>query len=140
MTGLPSRPTWIAQVGLFFVYREGAIILLLRPKGMAIMSLLVRFVLCTLGIFLFGTAATNAASSNDILAEIDGESITTEQVEKAIAPQISKLQEDIYNLKRQKLEAMINDRLLAKEAARQGISVAALLDREVTSKVGLVTE
>ena len=35
---------------------------------------------------------------------------------------------------------MITGRLLAKEAARRGVSVPALLDAEVTAKVGLVTE
>jgi predicted DsbA family dithiol-disulfide isomerase len=46
----------------------------------------------------------------------------------------------IYNLKRQRLEALINDKLLAKESAKKDLSVPALLDAEVTSKVGLVTE
>jgi protein-disulfide isomerase len=93
-------------------------------------------VFLTLGIPL----SNLAAADSDILADVDGEKITAEQVEKPIGSSLAKLQEDIYNLKRQKLEAMINDRLLVKEAARQGISVPALLDKEVTSKVGLVTE
>src|SRR5207248_2695948 len=43
-------------------------------------------------------------------------------------------------MKRQKVEALIAERLVAKEAAKRGISVQTLLDAEVTSKVGLVTE
>src|SRR4030095_13159441 len=43
-------------------------------------------------------------------------------------------------LKRQELEGLIAQRLLTHEAAKRGISVAALLDAEVTAKVGLVTE
>ena len=74
------------------------------------------------------------------LAEVNGEAITSEDVDKAIRPQLSKLEEQIYNLKRQRVEALVRDRLLAQEAKRRGISVQALLDREVTSKVGLVTE
>src|SRR5688500_17575896 len=35
---------------------------------------------------------------------------------------------------------MIVERLIAKEATKRGVSDAALLDAEVTSKVGLVTE
>ena len=66
--------------------------------------------------------------------------ITSEEVEKTIAPQLSKLEEQIYNLKRQRVEALINEKLLAKEATKRGVSVPALLDAEVTSKVGLVTE
>ena len=43
-------------------------------------------------------------------------------------------------MKRQKLEAMIGERLLEQEAAKRGVSVRAVLDAEVTTKVGLVTE
>ena len=38
------------------------------------------------------------------------------------------------------MEALIAERLLAREAAKRGVSVQALLDAEVTSKVGLITE
>src|SRR5262249_41782546 len=53
---------------------------------------------------------------------------------------LSTLEEQIYDLKRQELDTLIAQRLLAQEAARRGISVTALVDAEVTSKVGLVTE
>jgi protein-disulfide isomerase len=79
-------------------------------------------------------------AAGDTLAEVDGVAITSEEVEKALAPQLTKLEEQIYNLKRQRIEALINEKLLAREAAKRGISVPALLDAEVTSKVGLVTE
>jgi hypothetical protein len=75
----------------------------------------------------------------DTLAEVDGVAITSEEVDKTLAPQLSKLEEQIYNLKRHRVEALINDKLPAKEAGK-GVSVPALLDAEVTSKVGLVTE
>jgi len=74
------------------------------------------------------------------LAEVHGQVITSEEVDRALGTSLARLQEQIYTLKRQKVEALIDERLLAKEAARRGISVAALLDAEVTSKVGLVTE
>jgi protein-disulfide isomerase len=79
-------------------------------------------------------------AAGDTLAEVDGVAITSEEVEKTLAPQLSKLEEQIYNLKRQRVEALINEKLLAKEAAKRGVSVPALLDAEVISKVGLVTE
>ena len=79
-------------------------------------------------------------AAGDTLAEVDGVAITSEEVEKTLASQLSKLEEQIYNLKRQRVEALINEKLLAKEAAKRSVSVPALLDAEVTSKVGLVTE
>jgi protein-disulfide isomerase len=81
-----------------------------------------------------------AQAAGETLAEVDGVAITSEEVEKPLAAQLSKLEEQIYNLKRQRLEALINEKLLAREAAKRSVSVPALLDAEVTSKVGLVTE
>jgi protein-disulfide isomerase len=79
-------------------------------------------------------------AADEPLAQVDGVAITAEDVEKPLASQLSKLEEQIYNLKRQRVEALINEKLLAKAAAKRGVSVPALLDAEVTSKVGLVTE
>jgi hypothetical protein len=74
------------------------------------------------------------------LAEVNGETITAKDLESALGAKLFNLEEQIYNLKRQELEALIAQRLLAQEAAKRGISVPALLDAEVTAKVGLVTE
>ena len=79
-------------------------------------------------------------ASAEPLAEVDGQIITSEEVEQALGASLTRLQEQLYTLKRQKVQALIDERLLAKEAARRGISVAALLDGEVVPKVGLVTE
>jgi len=79
-------------------------------------------------------------AADEPLAQVDGVAITSEEVEKALASQLSKLEEQIYNLKRQRVESLINEKLLAKEAAKRGVSIPALLDAEVTAKVGLVTE
>jgi SurA-like N-terminal domain len=71
---------------------------------------------------------------------VDGVPITNDQVEKALGMNLSKRQEQIYSMKRQALDALVSERLLANEAARRKITVTALIDAEVTSKVGLVTE
>jgi hypothetical protein len=51
---------------------------------------------------------------------VDGDAISTEEVDTSIAPPVAKLREQIYNLHRQRLETLIADRLLAKEATRRG--------------------
>lgn len=81
-----------------------------------------------------------ARAAGDTLAEVDGVTITSEEIEKPLASQLSKLEEQIYNLKRQRLDALINEKILEKEAAKHKLTVPALLDAEVTSKVRLVTE
>src|SRR5262245_17674214 len=89
----------------------------------------------------FNTRLTlSTLAAGEPLAEVNGIAITSEEVDKPLAPQLNKLEEQIYNLKRQRIDALINERLLAEEAKKRSISVPALMDAEVTSKVGLVTE
>jgi protein-disulfide isomerase len=85
-------------------------------------------------------AANPTTSPETIVAEVEGQKITSEDLEKGIAGELRNLQEQIYNLKQQRLENIINERLLTLEATRRNISVAELLDTEVTRKVTLVTE
>jgi protein-disulfide isomerase len=75
-----------------------------------------------------------------LLAEVNGEAITAENLGDSLVVKIAKLEERIYALKSKKLEALIANRLLAQEAAKRGLTIAALLDVEVTAKVGLITE
>lgn len=84
--------------------------------------------------------AARAAATTEPLAEVDGEAITADEVDHALGAQLRRLEAQIYELKRQKLDALIAERLLAREAAKRGLSVQALLDAEVTAKAGLVTE
>ena len=74
------------------------------------------------------------------LAEVNGDAIRGEDLERALGARLRQLEQQVYELKRQQLDALIAERLLAQEATKRGTSVAALLDAEVTSKVGLVTE
>jgi protein-disulfide isomerase len=74
------------------------------------------------------------------LAEVNGEAITTKDLESALGAKLAKLEEQVYDLKRQELDSLIAQKLFAQEAAKRKISIAALLDSEVTAKVPLVTE
>ena len=107
--------------------------------GLRTQTLVVALVVLAATGFRTHTDAANAAG-DDVIAEVEGQKITSEELEKSISGELRNLQEQIYNLKHQKLENMINDRLLTLEANRRNISVAELLDTEVTRKVTLVTE
>jgi protein-disulfide isomerase len=80
------------------------------------------------------------APATEPIAEVNGETITTKDLENALGAKLAKLEEQVYDLKRQELDSLIAQKLLAQEAAKRKISVAALLDAEVTAKVPLVTE
>jgi protein-disulfide isomerase len=100
-----------------------------------------KLIQCVSLLSLLGTTAlAEDPPKKQPLALINGEAIAAEEVEKPLGVQLSRLEEQIYALKRQKLEALIQTRLLAKEAANRGLTIPALLDAEVTPKVSPVTE
>jgi protein-disulfide isomerase len=91
-------------------------------------------------IFGFGGASAAQPAADTPVAQLNGDSIHQDEIDNGIAVQLGKLQEQIYNLRRQRLESVIRDRLLAQEAGRRGVSVPKLMDIEVTSKVSVVSE
>jgi protein-disulfide isomerase len=93
-----------------------------------------------IGLSLGLSVAQAEIPSAGLLAEVNGEALTAEELDHALGVKLTKLQEQIYALKREQLDAMIAQRLFAQEAAKRSISIPALLDAEVTAKVGLVTE
>jgi protein-disulfide isomerase len=91
-------------------------------------------------LLIAGQAGAAETGLPEPIAEVNGEPISANEVEQPLAARVRQLEQQIYNLKRQRLDAVIADRLLAQEAARRGTSVPALLDAEVTARVPLVTE
>ena len=62
---------------------------------------------------------TVVLAKGDALAAVDGEPITTDEIAKLIGAPLGKLEEQIYTLKRRALDALIAEKLLAKEAAKR---------------------
>ena len=100
---------------------------------------LVIFVVLSIS-FAFGSFSAAQPRGDTPIAELNGEMIQQDEIDKGIAVQLGKLQEQIYTLRRQRIEPVIRERLLAQEAARRGVSVPKLIDAEVTSKVSLISE
>ena len=82
----------------------------------------------------FGAEPTEKKVSA-VAARIDGQVVTVQELEKALAPQLAKLGEQRYQLMQSKLEELIADRLLEREAKRRGITLEALFQAEVLSKI-----
>jgi protein-disulfide isomerase len=92
-----------------------------------------------------GTAAvlaqqTPAAKGSAPAARVGDEVITIEEVERGVQPQLTKLEEQRYEILEQKLDQLIGERLLAQEAKRRNVSVEDLLKAEVYAKAGEVPE
>ena len=80
------------------------------------------------------------AASTDPVATVNGVPIVRSELEALVAPQIAKLEEQAYALRRQQLDDLIASRLLADEARKRELTVDALVEREVTSQVAPVAD
>jgi hypothetical protein len=86
------------------------------------------------------TAPAGAADRTRVIAVVGSERITLVEIEDAVRPLNFKAQEQAYDLRKKRLEVKINDVLLDQEANRRSMTVAALLESEVTSKTNKITE
>ncbi len=83
-----------------------------------------------------GWAGSPRGSGGDrVMAEVDGEVITTDAVDQALGHRLDAVKQQLYQLRRLELEELIAQKLVEREAARRGISVQRLLDMEVKTKV-----
>jgi hypothetical protein len=81
----------------------------------------------------FGVQRVDAQTTDsEPLAEVNGERVTTEELNRALGAKLSKLYEQIYTIKRRELDSSIAQRLLAQESIKRQVSVTALLQAEVT--------
>jgi protein-disulfide isomerase len=84
------------------------------------------------------TPPANEAERARVLAIVNGEPITSGDVEASLKPIVFDVQERVYNLRKDELDLRINDTLLAQEAQKRKITAKALLDAEIKPKA--VTE
>ena len=84
--------------------------------------------------------AAPAAGAPPVLATVNGSPITEDDVRKSAGLEIARLEEELYKLRKQKVDELVARRLLEAEAARRGQSVAALEQAEITGRAGTVTE
>lgn len=100
------------------------------------------------GLLLFGLLIGRFAIGGEgskqkepgVVARIDDQVITMQELQNALAAQLAKLQEQKHQLMEAKLEELIAERLLTREAKRRGVTVEELLKAEVASKISEVTE
>jgi protein-disulfide isomerase len=76
----------------------------------------------------------NDAERIQVLATVDGVDIKAGDVEESLKALIFDVQEQVYKLRKNELDLMINDTLLTQEAQKRKITTNALLDAEVKPK------
>jgi protein-disulfide isomerase len=80
------------------------------------------------------------AGSSDVVATVNGEPITAADVRQGLGASLAKVEEQAYRMKKEQIDTLIAERLLAAEAKRRGMSVDALIEQEVTRKIAPVTQ
>ncbi len=76
-------------------------------------------------------ASTPAQDRADIVAVVAGSEITREDLEGPLTSRTYELQLEIFRLKRQRLDRIISERVLKKEADERGISMQQLIDGSI---------
>ena len=79
--------------------------------------------------------AVRPTSNNDVLVEINGTKITLADFERKHPTALFQAHNSFYDAKRKAVEAFVDEYLLEQEAKKSNITVAQLLEREVTSKI-----
>ena len=83
-----------------------------------------------------GTAKPVAASSNAaVVAEVDGQPITAEELDQHAAAELQRLRDQEYEVRKNALDNLVTQRLIKKEAAARGVSEQELMRLEVQEKV-----
>ncbi|HUO24017.1 MAG TPA: thioredoxin domain-containing protein [Candidatus Aquilonibacter sp.] len=88
---------------------------------------------------LFCKSAFSQSGQTATVAEVDGERISAQELKEASGEDLATLEEQAYRLKQQKLEELIDNRLLSQEAKRRSIPLDELIRTEVTAKAKEVT-
>jgi protein-disulfide isomerase len=81
-----------------------------------------------------------APPTSDVVAEVDGEPIGRHELEHSLAAQLARLDEQRFALLSGRLDELIAERLLAREAQKRGVSVEELLEAEVAARTPSVTD
>lgn len=89
---------------------------------------------------LTGLSLAHAGEAAAVAATIDGAPIAFEEINQLTGARVAALNEQIYQLQKQTVEGLINERLLTQEATRRGISTAKVLEAEVARKTGAVSD
>ncbi|HEY9402858.1 MAG TPA: thioredoxin domain-containing protein [Pyrinomonadaceae bacterium] len=86
------------------------------------------------------TPPASAAERARVFAVVNGEQLTSAQIEDSLKPLIFSVQQRFYQLRKTEVDLRINDVLLEQEAQKRKITTKALLDAEVQAKTRPITD
>lgn len=98
------------------------------------------FVFALISLSVLSGIPVGAKAGPDVLATVGGEPVTEADIEALVKNDLMKLTSEIYDIKRQGIDMIIENRLLEKAAKAKGITVSNLLKKEVYDKLTLPTD
>jgi len=90
---------------------------------------------CLLGVFILLARTLDLPKSKKKVAVVAGQTIYEDDLLPMLQGPLQQLRSQEYELKRQALEQLVNQKLLEAEAKRKGVPTARLLAQEVDAKV-----
>ena len=85
-------------------------------------------------------APANIAERSRVVATVNGKQITSGDIEDSLAPLIFQVKTQTYAYRKAEVDLKINDLLLDQEAKKQGVAPLALVSREISGKLQVITE
>jgi len=74
------------------------------------------------------------------VATIAGQPIYEDELQSAVTPKLAQLRNQEYQIKKQALDNLIDEKLIQAEAKKKGVSTDKLLEQEVDAKIGDPTD
>lgn len=84
--------------------------------------------------------ACEASPLPDVLATVNGVTVTRQEIAPAVQKRIADLQQQVVDARRRELDLQINGALLETEAKKRGVTAEKLLETEVVAKAQEPTE
>ncbi len=81
-------------------------------------------------------AAPKPLEPGATVATIGDQKITLADLDESAAAALARVRQQEFDVRKQSLETLVNDKVLEKEAAAKGVSKDALIKAEVTDKIG----
>jgi protein-disulfide isomerase len=95
----------------------------------------VRLCCLLLGLVVLSSSAVTQDKNNEVVAEVNGTKITRAELEQEQASKLLQIRYQLFVAEQKALSDVIDNRLLAIEAARQHITMEQLADREIRPKL-----
>lgn len=104
-------------------------------KQLCLLSIVACFFACTEGQSPSSNIQKNSNAQDPVLAEFEGKPILESEVKEKAGKRLSRLEDQIFEVKKATIENIIETKLLESEAKKRGVSLGALLKTEVQDKV-----